>query len=241
MAEQPTPPRAEHRELPEDEIDLADLVAVLIRRWRWIVAITAGVLLLAVAFSLWKGSQQEAPQPQWQFSVLAELPYVPARYTDSQEGPATAFVPIEPAGMALHRIRAIADAEGSDSPELWRELEFSLPGKEDGGLLRIQATLPERQTVKPALESLLDRLDQEYAARLSEQSDSLQSVRMVADPAWSNQTPSVSKKDPNHRLHAALGLVLGLFLGVFVAFLVEFWANNRARILAEADRDTGTE
>jgi LPS O-antigen subunit length determinant protein (WzzB/FepE family) len=36
---------------------------------------------------------------------------------------------------------------------------------------------------------------------------------------------------PNLKLNLALGLVLGAFLSVFLAFLVEFWANNRKRIV----------
>ena len=66
-------------------------------------------------------------------------------------------------------------------------------------------------------------------ADLQAQKDGIQPTRLLLEPRFSENPVS-----PNRRLHMALGLVLGVFLGVFVAFLVEFWANNRDRILREA-------
>ena len=225
----------------EDEIDLADLVAVLVRRWRLIVAFTLIVVLLAAGMSLWQGMNRTEAAPNWQFRALVELPYVPATPSPNAEGLSAGFVPIEPASAALHRLRAIADAEGADIPALWREFEFALPeteegqqekGKQAGGLIRVQATLAKRQEVESALNALVERLGNEYAGRLGGREDSVQSVRLVAAPAWSKQPADA--ESPNYRLNVALGLVLGLFLSVFLAFLMEFWVNNRARILAAA-------
>jgi uncharacterized protein involved in exopolysaccharide biosynthesis len=79
----------------------------------------------------------------------------------------------------------------------------------------------------------------EQQARLAElqaRRDALQPTQLLLEPRFSEGPVA-----PNRRLHLALGLVLGLFLSVFAAFVVEFWANNRARILAEAGDGPGRE
>lgn len=44
----------------------------------------------------------------------------------------------------------------------------------------------------------------------------------------------------NYKLVAVLGLISGLFIGVFAAFVLEFWQNNRDKIVASARGRTGT-
>lgn len=94
---------------------------------------------------------------------------------------------------------------------------------------RLMAEIPQKQEeLRVNLENTRAQIT-ETKAELKSQNIALNNMiqtRPIMAPNRSDNPVS-----PNLKLNLALGLVLGAFLSVFLAFLVEFWANNRKRIV----------
>jgi uncharacterized protein involved in exopolysaccharide biosynthesis len=283
-------PRPDHRELAEDEIDLADLVAVLFRRRRLILVGTAAVFLLALVFSLLQPADYQVEsyleigavgnKPlQKAKSVAAEMKsrgrFVGERVfpedgpgLDYQEGWSTEGRPGDIVRLQIDEVprsphylefaRAVNDYVLEKHGKLLEEERLRLQEK----LNRQRRSLKDLRERRAQLESRIEQMAQSDQAFSAIES---QGVQLVRDLFWETRSrilntearvsdlesrlegiePTRVLTEPRFsegpvssdlRLHLALGMVLGLFLSVFAAFVVEFWANNRARILAEAGR-----
>jgi len=262
----------------EDEIDLADLAAVLYRR-RWlIVGGTLLVFLAGLAYALLQPTKydvetylsigqmngeyiQKPEAVPSQIRSLSRVYLVNHRALFDRKnlavGEESASVSTEGGGIvrfALEKVpkdAAITGLMDTVIGKVVQEHETRIAHREERlqeeirRLKEEQADLRERRkklnsrlenlsdggqttTLRQLIEGLqndLSRVDGKLSAARN-QLDAIQESKMVMEPTYTEDPVA-----PNTKLIAALGLVLGGFLSVFLAFMVEFWVNNRERIV----------
>jgi capsular polysaccharide biosynthesis protein len=93
--------------------------------------------------------------------------------------------------------------------------------------------------LKPELKDRIEEIEADIAEQESKKKENLLEIssqesrlkNMITTQVLVAPKFSETRTLPSVKLPVALGLVLGLFLGVFGAFLLEFWRNNRERIV----------
>ncbi|MCF8044358.1 MAG: hypothetical protein K9J83_00755 [Desulfarculaceae bacterium] len=94
-----------------------------------------------------------------------------------------------------------------------------LKAKMDSDIKTLQNQIREKQIEKQGIQ-----LDIQTAEEMTENSKPTQ----ILSPAQVSDKP-VNGMD--YKLIAVLGLISGLFIGVFAAFVLEFWQNNKQKII----------
>ena len=256
----------DHPEIAEDEIDLADLVAVLFRQWRWIVGFLALVLGGGVAYTVASPATVET-------KAILQVGHI-------------AGEPVESPKAVAAKVRAKIESQAATSPDssFPGESAFEIQANKAPGTVRVSLKTDADLDGEAILERLVGPIYEDQKAEVVEEKDAItkaiqggqeliasfetqakrmaekdgsgevaplmeavseanaqlakekKNLRGTEAPEWLlRPTEGEPSSEPGWQLTLALSLVLGGFVGVFAAFLAEFWANNRDRILQQAE------
>ena len=232
----------------EDEIDLAEIVCVLFKRWRCIVYITIIAFLIGSFYSFFIYYQKSASD-KYMFKSTFRI----GQFVNAQGK----HVFIEQPKSVEQYIIEYASILGIKSKKYFdnNELSFSIQGNlnvnanKDSGIVHIYLEASKDSYAESFLERLVENIlkrHNEFNKSYVEQyknnylnknisSDNylitLYNTEIMLKPTVSDSP--VSSQSINYKLYIAISLILGVFLGLFTAFLREFWVNNRNKILGK--------
>lgn len=213
----------DHQTNYEEEIELRELVQILLRKWKLIVAITLAGALLALLFSLAQSFQKP---PITYHQATAQVQLVPSRFKPQQ---VPAFVDIARGKTAAER--TIAKLELENSPE---ELIQQITVKTVEDTNNIQISVLNQESSKASI--IAESMRVEAILLASEAMDvrsltPLGEVSLVED--FLTETAPI-----NHTLNTAIGLVLGLMFSVFFVFAQKYF-NNKVQTIEEVEKILG--
>ena len=228
----------------EDEIDLAELVGVLFKRWRCIVYITILALVITSSYLVIKHLQYEKSN-KYKFESIIQI----GQFSNLQGG----YQFIEKPASVRGYLESIAKVMSKKSEEYFnkKSLAFSAEGdlnvnaNSDTGIINISLTASKNSKAKLFIDKMTNGLLKKHNKIYNDYFEKRKNVKSMIDsynyivnlsktqillnPTISNNPiPSDSK---NYKIYLSISLILGLFLGMFTAFLREFWVMNRDKIL----------
>ena len=213
----------DHQTNYEEEIELRELVQILLRKWKLIVAITLAGALLALLFSLAQSFQKP---PITYHQATAQVQLVPSRFKPQQ---VPAFVDIARGKTAAER--TIAKLELEDSPE---ELVQQITVVPIENTNNIQISVLNQDSAKAS--KLADGIRQESVLLANDAMD-VRSLTSAGDVTVVKDF--LTEGSPvNYKLNTAIGLILGLMLGVFFVFAQKYF-NNKIQTIEEVEKNLG--
>ena len=213
----------EQRALYEEEMDLKEIFALLLRKWKLLLIIAATGVLLAIIFSFISSSLKP---PIIYHKATTQVRLV-ASETKPQQLPAF----VELARSKTVAEKSIAKLELKDTPEQFAEY-LTVEVVKNTNVIDINVL--NQDGVKASKVS--DTVRQEAIA-LANQSMDVGSIESVGDAAVTNNF--LTEREPvNHKRNAVIGLFLSLMLGVFFV-LAQKYFNNKLQTKEEVEKHLG--
>ena len=229
----------------EDEIDLAELVGVLFRRWRCIVYITILALVITSFYLVIQNLKYEKSN-KYKFESIVQI----GQFSSLQGG----YQFIEKPESVRGYLESFAKVMSKKSKKYFnkKSLGFSVEGdlnvnvNSDTGIINILLTASKDSKAKLFIGKMTNELLRKHNKIYNDYSEKNKNVKDMIDsynkyivnlsktqillsPTTSNNP--IPSDSINYKIYVSISLILGLFLGIFTAFLREFWVMNRDKIL----------
>ena len=211
-------------QLTDDEIDLGELGASLLRRWSWLAGFAFAGVLLGAAIGL----KQPPPQRSWQLLVnlnqgpLIRTDRLPQDNSQSPQSLQSFFV-LKPLQSAEEVQVALAQAlERRSEAKDWQVEQFKLGKQISSSLIVVRASglVSDPEKIKTRLEKLAFT----YRDQLKSLSLFYKDVE-PAKPSWIEVVPQdIEASRPGRSI--ALGGLAGLVLGAGAALVADRRANR---------------
>jgi len=204
-------------QLPDDEIDLGELGASLLRRWSWLAGFTVAGVVLGAAIGL----KQPPAQRSWQLLVNLNLGPLVTQAVIGQDPKAP--LPQRPLQNPSEAQNSLANAVeiGSDGKD-WQVEPLKLGKQISDSLIVVRASgsVTDPEKIKPRLE----KVALSYRRKIESLAGYYKDVE-PAKPSWIEVVPQdVEASRPGRAI--ALGGLAGLVLGAGSALMADRRANR---------------